>query len=50
MPEIQAATFKMSTVFAVPFGLAYPVFLLVWFMRSRIRQEVNSWKTARQQL
>ncbi len=50
MPEIQAASFKMSKVFAVPLGLAYPVFLIVWFSRSRIRREVKSWKAARGQL
>jgi hypothetical protein len=29
---------------------AYPVFLLVWFSRSRIRQEINAWKAAQGQL
>ncbi len=29
---------------------AYPVFLLVWFFRRRIREEVNSWKLPREQV
>ena len=29
---------------------AYPVFLLVWFMRSRVRQEVSGWKLPREQI
>ena len=25
-------------------GLVYPVFLLVWFLRRKIREEVQSWR------
>jgi predicted lysophospholipase L1 biosynthesis ABC-type transport system permease subunit len=50
MPAAQAMSFKMSSIFSIPFGAAYPVFLLAWFSRGRIRQEVNSWKAARGQL
>ena len=30
-------------------GLAYPVFLLVWFYRRRIRDEVDGWRRQRMQ-
>ncbi|MDY7009556.1 MAG: hypothetical protein SVV80_02240 [Planctomycetota bacterium] len=32
-----------SAVFGILFGSAYPVFLLIWFLRPGIRNEVASW-------
>lgn len=30
-------------VVGIPIGLAYPVFLLVWFNRAKIKQQVSAW-------
>jgi hypothetical protein len=30
-------------VVGVPLGMIYPVFLIIWFLRSKIRQEVAAW-------
>jgi len=37
--------FAVSIALGVALGLAYPIFLLVWFSRPKIRQEVEGWAT-----
>jgi hypothetical protein len=43
--------YEVRRTIAVPvslvFGLAYPVFLLIWFLRPRIRQDVAAWEGPR---
>jgi len=45
MPAIGPAIVA-SVIGGMIFSLAYPVFLLVWFLRGRIADEVRSWKRA----
>jgi hypothetical protein len=34
----------IGVLIGLPLALAYPVFLLIWFMRRKIRDEVESWR------
>ena len=42
-PMGMRAGMMIGFVFGFLFGSAYPVFLLIWFLRARIRDEVASW-------
>jgi hypothetical protein len=33
----------VGSCFAIAFGWALPVFMLIWFSRSKIRSEVRGW-------
>jgi uncharacterized membrane protein YccC len=35
--------FIAGIVVGVPLGMIYPIFLIIWFLRSKIRQEVAAW-------
>lgn len=36
-------TVRIATIIGIPVGLAYPVFLLIWFNRAKIKQQVSAW-------
>jgi hypothetical protein len=41
--NLQTITTVSSVVFGLLWGLALPVFMLIWFSRRRIKQEMRSW-------
>ena len=45
MPENVAAPAQFGLCIGMVIGPAYPVFLLIWFMRRKIRQEMASWRS-----
>ncbi|MGB2755113.1 MAG: hypothetical protein WBD75_04455 [Phycisphaerae bacterium] len=44
MPK-ETALMKVGMCIGVVFSRAYPVFLLVWFLRGKIREEMASWRS-----
>ncbi len=42
-PAAFRATFRAGMMMGIPLGLAYPVFLLIWFFRGKIVAEVRNW-------
>ena len=53
VPPAMQSVLQASMIFGAIFGFAlasaYPVFLLVWYSRGKIRQEIDTWKAARGQ-
>ena len=43
MPKAAATAGTIGAVVGVVIGMAWPLFLLVWFSRRKIRQEVQQW-------
>jgi len=41
---IQQITTVIGFVVGLAFALAYPVFLLIWFSRAKVRQHVQTWR------
>jgi hypothetical protein len=44
MPPTAQSIFRTVMLGALPLGFGYPVFLIVWFFRGKIVQEVGSWR------
>jgi len=43
LPPRLAASTILSVIIMIPVALAYPVFLLIWFNRAKIKQQVSRW-------
>jgi len=43
--EVAKAMMPVFVVCSIVIWIAYPVFLLIWFLRRKVRQEVASWRT-----
>lgn len=41
-PEMRFAMVP-GIIIGIPVGLAYPVFLLIWFNRAKIKQQISAW-------
>ncbi len=48
MPPAAQSAFKISMtvgpIIGLPFALAYPVFLLIWFGRAKVKQHIQTWQ------
>jgi hypothetical protein len=43
LPTAMQIPFWIGSVVSIPLGTAYPLFLIVWFFRPKIRDEVEGW-------
>lgn len=46
-PAVVQTTMTLSLAVGLTVGMAYPIFLLVWFSRPKIRQQIRQWREAR---
>jgi hypothetical protein len=43
LPDVMQMGFRIGAIGGWAFGMIYPVFLLVWFFRRKIRDQVTGW-------
>ncbi len=42
-PSWMRSTMGLGIIIMIPVSLAYPVFLLIWFNRAKIKQQISTW-------
>ena len=50
LPDMMQIPFRIGAIGGWAIGMAYPVFLLVWFFRGKIRDEVARWSEGEERL